>query len=132
MRKQNSWTMIAAAAWVAFAVGEATAQVDDLGVEGAVRGAAPATPGRVSGPVDAAERRAGVDQPSDAEILVGVQTALAKELEIKGVRSEVIDGVATLQGTVDTEAQKERAERIARRVDGVTRVRNELTVRAEN
>jgi osmotically-inducible protein OsmY len=42
------------------------------------------------------------------------------------VRTDVEKGVATLQGSVSSEAEKQRAERITRDIEGVKRVRNEL------
>ena len=127
MRNYNSLVMIGAA-YLAIAASGASAQVD-LGVEGAAREAGSVTQGRVGGAVDAAAgARVGVDGPTDAETVVGVQTALSQELRIEGIRSDVRDGVATLRGTVASEAEKQRAERIAKRVDGVTRVRNDLVV----
>ncbi len=41
----------------------------------------------------------------------------------------VDDGVATLHGTVSSLGQKHQAQNVARRVDGVRRIRNELQVR---
>jgi hypothetical protein len=41
---------------------------------------------------------------------------------------DVTDGVVTLSGVVHNEAEAAEAERLAREVDGVTEVRNELKV----
>lgn len=41
----------------------------------------------------------------------------------------VNDGVATLSGTVSSLGQKHQAQNVARRVDGVRRINNELQVR---
>jgi osmotically-inducible protein OsmY len=52
---------------------------------------------------------------------VGLSTATAVEVDARG-------RVVTLRGTVASEDQKQRAERAARQVDGVTTVLNELRV----
>ena len=70
----------------------------------------------------------GIRGIGDAEVGVHVQSALSRELQMPGVRSDVRNGVATLNGEVASEADKQRAEQIARRVEGVTRVRNALVV----
>lgn len=44
------------------------------------------------------------------------------------VRTEVVDGVATLSGTVHDQGESEAALAAARRVDGVREVRNSLRV----
>jgi osmotically-inducible protein OsmY len=59
---------------------------------------------------------------------VRVQAALTREIEASGVQAQVKNGVATLRGSVANEDVKRRAERIARDVEGVTRVHNELVV----
>jgi osmotically-inducible protein OsmY len=41
------------------------------------------------------------------------------------------NGVVTLKGKVDTAEAKKKAEEIARKVDGVKSVKNELTVEAK-
>jgi hyperosmotically inducible periplasmic protein len=131
MSRQYSFVTIGAAC-LAFAASAANAQVDgDAGraagdVSEAGRGVGA---GRVGGPAEAAAGvTGGVRGLSDAEIGVGLQAALSRELEAPGVRSEVRNGVATLSGTVGSKAEKRRAEQIARRIDGVSRVRNDLVV----
>ena len=47
------------------------------------------------------------------------------------VRVEAVGGLVTLYGTVDRTYEKPFAESIARRVPGVTDVRNRLSVRGE-
>ena len=46
------------------------------------------------------------------------------------VTAEVDDGVVTLNGVVERPYQRSHAEAIARRVFGVTGVKNKITVRA--
>jgi osmotically-inducible protein OsmY len=103
-----------------FAAGIASAQLDvDVGAAGRAAG------GIGSAAIDAGASARGI---GDAEIGVNVQSTLSRELAIPGVRSDVHNGVATLTGTVASEADKTRAEQLARRVEGVTRVRNDLIV----
>jgi osmotically-inducible protein OsmY len=59
------------------------------------------------------------------------EARLNQELGVSGVRSRIQNGVATLEGTVKTEAEKARAEQTARRVQGVTTVRNQVVVSAD-
>jgi osmotically-inducible protein OsmY len=110
-----------AAACAALATGAALAQVN----------------GRADTDIDAAgQARAaieGADVPAapdvtDAEVLVQVQAALSRELGPAAARANVERGVATLQGSVSSEDEKRRAERIARDIEGVRRVRNELVI----
>ncbi len=89
-------------------------------------GRAPGEVGSAAGGAGAAAR--GIRGIGDAEVGVHVQSALSRELQMPGVRSDVRNGVATLNGAVASEAEKQRAEQIARRVEGVTRVRNALVV----
>jgi osmotically-inducible protein OsmY len=75
-------------------------------------------------------REAPVRGPSDADIALRVQQQLTQQIAAPGLSAEILDGVATLRGTVASESERDRAARIARRVDGVTRVKNELVVNA--
>jgi osmotically-inducible protein OsmY len=50
------------------------------------------------------------------------------EVKSRNVDVDVRDGVATLSGVVDSEAARAEAEDLARSVDGVTQVVNELQV----
>jgi hyperosmotically inducible protein len=86
--------------------------------------------GRAAGGVGSAAAGAGAAARGigDAEVGVNVQSTLSRELALPGVRADVRNGVATLNGAVATEADKQRAEQLARRVEGVTRVRNALVV----
>jgi len=54
-----------------------------------------------------------------------------KELGALGITATVIDGTATLVGIVKTDAQKDSAERLAKRVQGVRRVDNKLLVEGQ-
>lgn len=66
----------------------------------------------------------------DTGITAKVNTGLAvdKELSAMGINVETREGVVTLKGRAPTQAAKQRAEEIARHVQDVRSVRNELTV----
>lgn len=53
-----------------------------------------------------------------------------KDTPARKINVDVVDGVVTLRGNVDTATAKEEAGRIAKDTDGVKRVRNLLTVKA--
>jgi hyperosmotically inducible protein len=57
-----------------------------------------------------------------------IRTKLAADQVVKGGAIEVIvkDGTVTLKGTVEDDKQKSRAEKIAKKVNGVKSVSNEL------
>jgi osmotically-inducible protein OsmY len=73
----------------------------------------------------AAEPRRNV---SDAQLGLEVQVQLFQELNVSNLSSIVRHGVATLDGTVNSETERRRAEEIALSVPGVTTVVNELRV----
>jgi osmotically-inducible protein OsmY len=70
----------------------------------------------------------------DGWITTKVQSQFFLDGDIKGrdIDVDTRDGVVTLKGSVDTAAEKQMAETIARETEGVTRVVNELTVIARN
>jgi hyperosmotically inducible protein len=67
----------------------------------------------------------------DASITAKVKTALIAEPDLKGMAIDVdtAQNVVTLNGTVASDAVRERAERIAKEVEGVKEVRNQLLVK---
>lgn len=67
---------------------------------------------------------------SDDKIYDEVRLRLASDAQVKGgaLTVEVENGVVTISGKVKTEKQKARAERLARRVKGVSKVINKLIV----
>lgn len=73
-----------------------------------------------------------VAQPkvSDDLIYDEVRRRLANDMTAQGggIEVEVKEGVVTLSGKVKSERQKNRAERITRRVKGVTKVVNKLVI----
>ncbi|HEY4426542.1 MAG TPA: BON domain-containing protein [Pyrinomonadaceae bacterium] len=58
--------------------------------------------------------------------------AAADDLRDSTINVDVDNGVVTLSGTVASAAQKARAEQIAKSVEGVKSVRNQLKVQAGN
>lgn len=70
------------------------------------------------------------DKASDDRIYDEVRRKLAGDPVVKGgaLEVEVTDGVVTLRGKVREEKQKRKAERLAKKVKGVSKVINELTV----
>ncbi len=69
--------------------------------------------------------------PSDQEILSDVQDALTWDVRVNAasIDVDVVGGVVTLSGTVDTYTQKLDASQIASRIKGVADVINNLVVR---
>jgi osmotically-inducible protein OsmY len=67
-------------------------------------------------------------QINDDEIHDAVMRRLANDRDVKGggIDVEVSSGVVTLRGKVREEKQKARAEHLAKKVKGVTKVVNEL------
>jgi osmotically-inducible protein OsmY len=67
---------------------------------------------------------------TDDEIHDKVMARLAADRDVKGggIEVDVKDGVVTLSGKVREESQKLKAERIARKVQGVKQVVNNLVV----
>src|SRR3954468_6592830 len=69
---------------------------------------------------------------SDATLTTKVHTALANDVGLRTMYSINVDsdnGVVTLKGKVDSPATKQRAEEVAKRVGGVSAVKNELQVK---
>lgn len=69
---------------------------------------------------------------SDATLTTKVHTALANDVGMRTMYSINVDsdkGVVTLKGKVDSEATRQRAGDVAKRVSGVNSVKNELQVK---
>ena len=75
---------------------------------------------KVQDKLPSAEERAGNRLASDA----GMRT-------MTNIDGDSEDGVVTLKGKVDSADAKKKAEAIAKKVDGVKRVKNELKVEAK-
>ncbi|HEY7239426.1 MAG TPA: BON domain-containing protein [Burkholderiales bacterium] len=70
----------------------------------------------------------------DATLTTKVKSALAADVGLKtltGINVDSDGSTVTLKGSVDTAANKSRAEQVARGVSGVGSVKNELTVEAK-
>ena len=67
---------------------------------------------------------------SDDALYDMVRRRLANDADVKGgaIQVEVSKGVVTLKGSVDTAKQKERAGTLVKRINGVRKVENDLTV----
>ena len=79
----------------------------------------------------AADTKSSIGQKvDDAALLTKVKTKLTadKAKNLVHVNVDVKNGVVELKGSVPTAADKTRAEQIARATEGVSEVRNELTV----
>jgi hyperosmotically inducible periplasmic protein len=79
-----------------------------------------------------AQNRESVTRPvAGATLTTKVKSALAADAGMRtmtGINVDSEDGVVTLKGKVDTADAKKKAEAIAKKVDGVKRVKNELKV----
>ncbi len=95
------------------AAGGVSAQID--GSAGGTRSVAP-------------RAQEGLRAPTDAQLALEVQSRLRDEIGNTALSADVVDGVATLRGSAASEDQRDAAGKVARRVDGVTRVRNEIAV----
>ena len=70
----------------------------------------------------------------DSWLTTKVKSALAADVGLKtltGINVDTTGSVVTLKGSVDTDANKRRAEQVARGVEGVSSVKNELTIQAK-
>ena len=71
---------------------------------------------------------------SDAGITAKVKTAFAKDKDVTALAINVdtdSKGVVTLKGNVKSKAEADKAVKIAKDTQGVTSVKNELTVQAK-
>jgi osmotically-inducible protein OsmY len=69
---------------------------------------------------------------NDDRIHDQVRQKLATDRDVRGggLEVEVKDGVVTLRGALREEKQKQKAEKITKKVKGVTKVVNEISVKA--
>ena len=75
----------------------------------------------------------GITQDAkDATLTAKVKSALAADVGLNTLKIDVDSAgtTVTLKGTVDSADKKQRAEEVARKVDGVATVRNQLQVKA--
>jgi hyperosmotically inducible protein len=81
----------------------------------------------------AGNRREVSKSAAGAALTAKVKTALAKDEGMRTMTNidvDSADGVVTLKGKVTSNDAKKKAEAIAKKVDGVKRVKNELRVEA--
>jgi hyperosmotically inducible periplasmic protein len=79
----------------------------------------------------AGNRREVSKSAAGAALTSKVKAALAKEEGMKTlgkINVDSADGVVTLKGKVESAEAKKKAEQVAKQVDGVKRVKNQLTV----
>ena len=72
------------------------------------------------------------DKPvSDDAIYDNVRIKLASDIDVKGgaLKVDGKQGVVTLAGVVETQAQKDKATKIAKKVKGVKSVDNQIEVK---
>jgi hyperosmotically inducible protein len=83
---------------------------------------------RQLGEAGAAEQREenAEDRATREKIMAEINAA--PDLDEVDIRMDVKEGVVTLRGEVRNEAQKKRAEQVAKQITGVKQVRNELEV----
>jgi osmotically-inducible protein OsmY len=82
---------------------------------------------------DSSKGAPAMDQTSDGWTTTRIQAKYFIDSDVKGreINVDTRGGVVTLEGTVESEAQKTEAEQIARETEGVKRVVNRLTVRPD-
>ena len=92
-------------------------------------------PSSSSGGTSGSSSTSGIKQDAhDATLTTKVKSALAADVGLKtltGINVDTSGSVVTLKGSVDTAANKSRAEQVARGVEGVSSVKNELSVQAK-
>jgi hyperosmotically inducible protein len=79
----------------------------------------------------AQNRREVSKSAAGAALTTKVKSALAADVGMRtvtGIDVDSEDGVVTLKGKVTTADHKKRAEEVAKKVDGVKRVKNQLAV----
>ncbi len=81
---------------------------------------------------EATKRRTGSDRPlSDAWLTAKTKLALLADEDVSGtsINVDTANGTVTLKGEVDSQAEKAKAVKIARGIEGVRQVQDQLTVR---
>jgi len=73
------------------------------------------------------------EKMTDDKIYDAVRLKLVSDPDVKGGALEVLvkDGEVTLRGAVTSEHGKQKAEHLAKRVKGVRKVNNELTIKVQ-
>jgi osmotically-inducible protein OsmY len=67
---------------------------------------------------------------TDDYLIDEIRSKLASDQVVKGgaIDVDVHDGVVTLKGKVEEEKQKDKAEKVAKKVNGVKSVKNEIVL----
>lgn len=89
---------------------------------------ADARSGRAATNASAEPARGPVQTASDAAITAKVKTALGNDdlVKARNINVDTVRGEVSLNGTVNSAAEKERAISLAKRVDGVADVKDNL------
>ena len=98
----------------------------------ALLAAAPAFAQKTNDQVTEEGRQTNNALVSDATLTTKVHTALMNQVGLNTLKNINVDsnnGVVTLKGRVDSQETRNRAAEVARRVSGVTQVKNELRVK---
>jgi osmotically-inducible protein OsmY len=69
-------------------------------------------------------------EPSDAQVGLEVNAQLRQRVQVTNLSSQMQNGVVTLRGTAHTPAERMQAEQIARSINGVRAVDNQIVVDA--
>ncbi len=83
----------------------------------------------------AGNRREVSKSAAGAALTAKVKSALAADVGVKtvtGINVDSADGVVTLKGKVGSADHKKRAGEVAKQVDGVKRVKNELRIEKQS
>jgi osmotically-inducible protein OsmY len=98
----------------------------------AVLAAAPAFAQKTNEQATEEGRQQNTQYAKDSALTTKVHTALANDVGLKTLKNINVDsdkGVVTLKGVVEDQNTKQRAEEVAKKVSGVSRVKNELKVK---
>lgn len=91
--------------------------------------------GTLPTPEERAQNREAVSRTAaGAALTTKVKSALAADVGLRtvtGIDVDSADGVVTLKGRVSSASEKRRAEQVAKKVDGVNSVKNQLRIEAE-
>jgi hyperosmotically inducible protein len=131
MRK--TMTMVALAGLAAMAC---SPKQEAPAAEAAAQHSEPVDPMDMDLPSERAENRQPLphqaEKESDRTITQQIRQLVFKEDDLsrdaKNVRIVTVDGVVTLRGPVQTEAERAEIDSVAKRIDGVKRVDNQLEI----
>jgi len=107
--------LVLVGAGLALAVPAANAQLENTG----------RSVGSLTGPAQHVQ-----GAPSDAQVGLEVQAQLRQKTQVANFNSTIQNGVVTLRGTAHNDAERMQAEQLARQINGVARVENQIVVDA--